>query len=43
MYIDNSLKRQPTAAQTDILDKMTADVRSPRNSAVSFRMQDVLS
>lgn len=42
MYTDNSLKRQPTAAQTAVLDKMTAEVRSSYNSAVSFRMQDVL-
>ncbi len=42
MYSDNSLKRQLSAEQTAILDKMLVELRSTRHKAVSFRMQDVL-
>lgn len=42
MYSDNAVRRQLSAAQTAVLDKMLVEIRSSRFKAVSFRMQDVL-
>lgn len=42
MYSENGFKRQLSPEQTTVLDKMTAEIRSPRCRAVSFKMQDVL-
>lgn len=42
MYDGNGFKRRLSPEQTDVLEKMAAEVRSPKHKAVSFKMQDAL-